>query len=255
MSGDLPPNQPPGGGSSSGMPPGGGGEPPKMPPGWAPPEAQTGQKSDQAKTTPWEERGTRGWFDALVETIKSSLFSPGEFFGKMPTSGDMGSPILYIVVLGWIGGAIGQIWQYLLGRSMGSILHNINPQIPVGGSTGLGMVIGMIVVLPILILIGLFIGAAIFHVCLMIVGGAKTGFESTVRVLAYSGGSTSLFQIVPLIGPLVGGIWGLVLYIIGFSRANEISGGKAALAVFLPIIVCCACGIGFAVMAQGGKLM
>jgi len=233
--------------------------PPNNPPGWAPPETGTQQKAAGTKTTPWDERSARGWFDALVETVKSSLFSPSEFFEKMPTSGDMASPILYVVVLGWIGGAIGQVWQYILGKGLGSMLHNINPAIPVGGSTGLAAVIGTIVLLPIFILIGLFIGAAIFHVCLMIVGGAKSGFESTVRVLAYSGGSTSLLQVVPMIGPLVGGVWAIVLYVIGFSRVNEISGGKAALAVFLPIIACCACGIVFAIvmpgLMQGSKVM
>jgi hypothetical protein len=42
-------------------------------------------------------------------------------------------------------------------------------------------------------------------------------------------------------GQFVGLVWGLVLNIIGLSVLHRISLGRAALAVFLPLVLCCAC--------------
>ena len=193
------------------------------------------------ESIPWEERTSRGWIDALVENIKLILFEPAEFYRRMPRAGDLGSPVLYILILGWIGGGITQIWQYLFGHWFGSFLNQPPPS--------LSFTFGMLVVMPAAMVAGLFIGAGILHVGLMIVGGAKSGFESTLRVMAYSTGSTSIFQVVPIIGSIVGGIWGLVIEIMGLAKVNNITYLRAAVAVFLPLLVCCSCvGVGAAIM-------
>jgi hypothetical protein len=96
----------------------------------------------------------------------------------------------------------------------------------------------------------LFIGAAILHLCLMLVGGAKRSFETTFRVVSYAVGSTNPIAIIPFCGgavamiiPFCGGavamIWNIVLECIGLAKAHETTSGKAVLAVFLPLIVCC----------------
>src|SRR5205814_4280277 len=102
--------------------------------------------------------------------------------------------------------------------------------------------------LPLFIVIGLFIGSGIVHLCLMIVGGAKQPFETTFRVLAFSHGSAGPLQIVPLCGGLISGVWALVCTCIGVARAHETDTGRAVLAVFLPLIVCCGCGLLLLVM-------
>ena len=43
----------------------------------------------------------------------------------------------------------------------------------------------------------------------------------------------------PLCGGVIGGIWALVIVIIGLAAAHEIPTGKAAAAVLIPIVVCC----------------
>jgi hypothetical protein len=83
----------------------------------------------------------------------------------------------------------------------------------------------------------------------MILSGARQGYETTFRVLAYAQGSTAWMQVIPIFGPLIGGIWALVIEIVGLSKAHEISAGKATLAVFLPVIFCLVvCGIMFVVI-------
>src|SRR5262249_27323904 len=96
-----------------------------------------------------------------------------------------------------------------------------------------------IVLLPLFIIIGLFIGSAIVHLCLMIVGGANQSYETTFRVLAFSQGSTGPLQMVPICGGLIAGVWALVCNCIGLAPWHEADMGSAVLAVFLPLIVCC----------------
>jgi hypothetical protein len=89
------------------------------------------------------------------------------------------------------------------------------------------------------VVIGLFIGSAVVHVCLMIVGGANQPFETTYRVVAFTQGSTGPLQMIPVCGGAIAGIWGLVCTCIGLSRAHQTDTGRAVLAVLLPVIICC----------------
>jgi hypothetical protein len=98
----------------------------------------------------------------------------------------------------------------------------------------------MMVAAPIFVLLGVFIWSAIVHLFLLLVGGATAGFASTVRVVCYAG-TVQVFQIVPFCGGLIGFVWGIVLYIIGIAAAHRTSQGKAALAVLLPLVLCCVC--------------
>jgi hypothetical protein len=191
---------------------------------------------------PWEDRATLGFFPALFENLRRCLFEPAEFFERMPKRENLGAALGYLVLLGWVGAAAGFVWslairgpQMAFMRSMG-----IEPR-SAALSPNLEMLIyaGAIVLAPIFILIAAFIASAILHVFLWMLDGAKEGFEATVRVYAYAAGSTAVFQIIPLCGGLVAVIWSLVLQIIGLSRAHGISPGKAALAVLLPLALCC----------------
>jgi len=183
---------------------------------------------------PWDRDG--GFMERLVGTIKEVLFSPNYAFQKMRLRGNYGRPLLFGFMLIGLGSFLGSLWMLLI-MGAGSSFFS---------SPGMGqaaMPIGVFVVMyffqsAIAGLVGPFISAAIYHVCLLIVKGAKRDFECTYRVIAYASGSTAVFNLIPIIGQLIGAIWAIVAIIIGFSRAHGISGGKAALAYFLPLIVC-----------------
>jgi hypothetical protein len=85
----------------------------------------------------------------------------------------------------------------------------------------------------------------------MIVGGANQSFETTFRVLAFSQGSAGPLQMIPICGGLISGVWGLVCSCIGLARAHDTDTGRAVLAVFLPLIVCCG-GVLFIALMFGG---
>jgi hypothetical protein len=173
----------------------------------------------------------------MWETIKGVLINPAQTFAGMRTEGGIGTPILYAIILGSIGGIIGIIWQGLIY----TLDFMVNEEIAKYAANSI-LLIFMAIFMPLLVTIGLFISSGIAHVCLIIVGGANKNFEATFRVFAYTNGSVALFQIVPFCGGIVGGIWGLICNIIGLKEAHETTTGKAVLAILLPVILfifCC----------------
>ena len=185
---------------------------------------------------PWDDRQQKGFVSAFIETLQMVLTRPAEAFTVMRREGGFGEPLIYAV----IGAGIGAIVQFLLSFALQSLglFANHRNAFGVMGGMGIGS-IAFIIIVPFAIVIGLFIGAAIIHLCLMLVGGANQPFETTFRVLAFSQGSTGPLQMIPVCGGIVAGVWALVCNCIGLARAHETDTGRAVLAIFLPAIVCC----------------
>jgi len=184
---------------------------------------------------PWENRQERGLFNAFVETLVMVLTKPGEAFTVMRREGGLGEPIIYAL----IGGCVGGIVSFLFSLGFHSIGLFTNRNNSLAAMTGMGIGSAMIILLPLFIVVFLFIWSALAHLCLMIVGGANQSFETTFRVLAFTHGSTGPLQMIPICGGFIAGVWALVCNCIGLARAHETDTGRAVLAVFLPLIVCC----------------
>jgi hypothetical protein len=164
------------------------------------------------------------------------------------------SPLLYGVLAGYVGFVAQAIYGTVLqGMFAGSLatLGGGRDAAPLMALTqgGLGLVV-QIVLGPIQVIIGLFLMSAIYHLFLMLFGGARKGFEATFRVLCF-GQAASLLGVIPVCG-ILAGVYALVLYVIGLSEAHGISRGKAAAAVLVPILlVCCCCAAGLMIMFGG----
>lgn len=207
-------------------------QPPGASPGSIPVAAAVGARSG----LPWDDRRQKGFFSAFIETLQMVLTRPSEAFTVMKREGGFGEPLLY----GVIGGSVGAIVAFLfsiLFRSFGMFADQRNPLNAMAGM-GIGS-IGFLILAPLGIVIVLFIGAAIVHLCLMIVGGANQPFETTFRVLAFTQGSTGVLQLIPVCGGLIACVWGIVVNCIGLARAHETDTGRAVLAVVLALVVCC----------------
>src|SRR5215470_17881154 len=166
---------------------------------------------------PWEHRQERGFFNAFVGTLSMVLTRPAEAFTVMKREGGLGEPLIYALVGGCVGGIVSLLFS--LGfRSIGLFADKNNG---LAAMTGMGIGFGAIILVPVFIVIGLFIGSGIVHLCLMIVGGANKPFETTFRVFAFSQGSAGPLQIVPLCGGLISGVWAIVCTCFGLARAQE----------------------------------
>jgi hypothetical protein len=224
----------------------GGTAPPAIPPvqpgaGAAPTSTAVAERTG----LPWEHRRERGFFNAFIETLTMVLTRPAEAFSVMKREGGLGEPLIYALIGAFVGGIASFLFS--LGFQSIGLFSDRNNSLAAMAGMGIGSA-AMIIVLPLFIVIGLFIGSGIVHLCLMIVGGANQSFETTFRVLAFSQGSAGPLQIIPLCGGLISGVWALVCDCIGLARAHETDTGRAVLAVFLPLIVCCGGGLLIAFM-------
>jgi hypothetical protein len=193
---------------------------------------------------PWDERQTKGLFNAFIETLQMVLSRPVAAFTAMKREGGLGGPLFYAIIGGTFGAALAVIYNFVLrsvtpfGDRHGALAHLFG---------GLAWIV-LLILTPLFVVIGMFIGSAILHVCLMIVGGAKQSFETTFRVICFVEGSVSPLLVVPFCGGLIAGIWKIVLYCIGLARAHETDTGRAVIAVLLPLIICCGGALLIAVM-------
>jgi len=209
-----------------------------------------------AQAFPWEQRAERGFLAALLETIRMVLLEPTKAFQAMPKVGGLGAPLFFFVLCATVGGVAGLVYQM--------VLTAVNPQ---AGSPEQRMVAealastaalgGTIMVLPFVFAALAFVSAALTHLALMIVGGAKKSFEATFRVVCYAGGATAVLQLLPVCGALAAWVWNILATVTGLSEVHGISKGRALAAVLLPTVVCCALMIGaamFVVALAGGAI-
>lgn len=207
-----------------------------VPPSPAPPGA-----------TPWDQRERLGLITALVDTVRFVLGRPGEFFQRMPVTGGLGSPLLFGVLVGWLGLVAASLYQAIFRSIVGSSLGALGDRPELTALLGFveswAGFIAQVVFGGVFVAIGIFVSAAILHVMLLLLGGANHGFEATFRVVCFVQ-ATSLVLILPFCGQIVQPFWSLVLAIIGLAAAHGIGHGKAAAAVLLPLLLVCCCCLG-----------
>ena len=180
--------------------------------------------------SPWEMRSDLGVWQGLFETFKGILFSPEKLFSTMTHEGGIKEPLAYGLLFGSIGCMLGVFWQFLmLTESLPSILPNVIGQI----NLGLGFLAVMIMT-PFYILINMFVVSGILHLCLVIVGGARNGFEGTFRTVAFSQ-SVRVLGLVPIVGGLVAWVWQFIVQVIGLREIHETSYLRTIMAMLLPV--------------------
>ncbi len=196
------------------------------------------------KKTAWEERDNSGFLTGLLRTLKETLFAPSRFFKQMAVTGGLTDPLLYAMIVGTIGITFYYLWDIFLHASLQSFMTSElltaadrNPVSSMGTAT-------VAILTPFMLIFSMFIVSGMLHLFLLIVRGARAGFEATFRVVSYSV-SPFVFLIIPFCGMLVTSLWMVILTIIGLKEAHEISGGKATFAVLFPFLFC----FGFFILA------
>jgi hypothetical protein len=223
---------------------------PPEPPAFPPPPPPPGTSSD---SIPWERREQLGFGPALVETVKLFVTDPQNAYRRTREKGDLTEPLLFAVIVSWVGIVASSIYGLFLSQAWMNFLpmqmrEKMGMRMP--GAFG---AIGQIILGPVIVAIGLFIGAAILHLCFMVVGAlsaSTAGFEGTFRVVAYAA-VADLANVIPFAGGLIGAVWKIVLVVIGAVALHKTTTGKAVAGVLIPIVVCCVCVIVFGVMIGG----
>ena len=201
--------------------------PPPVPP---PPPSSGGRTGP-----PWEQPGPA--VQRFIDTAKGVLLDSEQAFANMRREGGLANPLVYYLI-----GALLSVLAQAIWNGIGFSMPGMG-----SGYAGAG-VLSALVMGACFVILGIFIGSGIVHLMLMLLGGQNYPFETTLRTIAYAHGSAAPIGAVPFCGGLIAMLWGLYAVVIGLSKTQEISVGKAAAAVLIPGLVCCAIAFIFAVI-------
>jgi hypothetical protein len=155
---------------------------------------------------------------SFISTVRSVVLQPADFYRGILRRGDFLNPLIFAIICYVVSAILGGLIALAL------------------GNRGFGGFIGNIILTPIGAAIGLFIGAGILHLLVMvIVGSRNSGYEATFRVAAYTS-VVNLVSWIPLIG-WIASLYGIYLAIVGVREVHTTTTGKAALVVLIPVVV------------------
>jgi hypothetical protein len=155
---------------------------------------------------------------SFINAVRGVVTAPVGFFRGIRREGDFVNPLIFAIICYEVSAILGGIIALAF------------------GSRGFGGFLASIILGPIGAAIGLFIGAGILHLLVMlIVGSRNSGFEGTFRVGAYAA-VTSLVSWIPVIG-WIASLYGIYLAIMGIREVHNTSTGKAAIVVLIPAVV------------------
>jgi hypothetical protein len=193
----------------------------------APPRGPTGGPSG----------GTGGEFNlsdpvgSFVSNARKVLLNPVGFFRSIARRGDFVGPLVFAVICALISGLLSGLLGFLLALIGGDI-----------GTALVGLLSGIFLT-PIVTVIGLFIGAGVYHLLVvLLIKPSNAGFEATFRVAAY----VSVVQLVtwlaaiPILGllvALVAGVYSIYLSVVGIREVHASTTGRAAAVVLIPTAV------------------
>jgi hypothetical protein len=154
----------------------------------------------------------------FINTVQGVVLQPANFFRGILRQGDFINPLIFAIICYEVSAILGGVISMAFGNQ------------------GFGGFIAGIILAPIGTAIGLFIGAGIIHLLVMLIVGSRNGgFEATFRVAAYSS-VVNLVSWIPFIG-WIASLYGIYLGIVGIREVHTTTTGKAALVVLIPVAV------------------
>jgi len=213
----------------------------------------SGPGSPPANTSarlPWEDRAQLGFFEALVQTLRLLVTRPGDGFSRLRPDGDLASPLLFGILVSWMFMLVSQVWSLVMSSALEDLFGGISELDALFQSPSVWGIAATTVLWPFFFVVVAFLGSAILHGSMMIVGGtaqSKAGFEGTLKVFCYASVS-GMGQLIPIAGGIVAMLWSFILHVTGLATVHDAPQGRALAAVLIPSFVCCACAMGTAAM-------
>jgi hypothetical protein len=168
--------------------------------------------NDQSQSIQQQLQGEARSLPAIVFAV---ITNPVRFFRQMPKTGGYLAPLIFMVLIGVVGGLLLTILA-LFGLGRGGVL------------TGLAAV----VLMPLMMAIFSFLGAAILFIFWKILGSGES-FETAYRCSAYASAImpvTVVLQVVPYLGSVLGLAWMTCLMVVASTEVHRIAAKKAWIA-------------------------
>jgi hypothetical protein len=186
---------------------------------------------------PWDNRRHHGTLAAAWETCRLVLTAPAAFFTRMRTRDGHASPILFCLLLNFIGALFAGIWSLAISPEVTeqAIAETLPASLNIdllGGPAGLHriMLAVSVVVGPLVSVIGVYLWAGMMFLMLRILQVDGRDFHTTLRIAAYAN-TMQLALLLPMLGGFFALAGTLVIMIIGIRTRNGIGGGKAGFIV------------------------
>lgn len=142
----------------------------------------------------------------------------------------MKEPLSFGLLFGSLGAMFGGFWQFLI---LWGKLTSLGDYV-LGRYTVLLLFLGFMILVPFLVVMGMLCTTGVLHASLRMVRGAKRGLGATFRVIAYSQ-TTEIFNVIPLVGGVVGWIWQLIIRIIGLKEIHGTTYARVIMAFLIPL--------------------
>jgi len=162
--------------------------------------------------------------DSFVEKVKGFILNPGETFQKSKAD-DMETALPYFAILVLINAILSAIVAAILPANL---LYAGMP-----GGVALPIMVFFVVLVAEFIFTLVF--AAWLHLWVYIVGGRK-GIWQTFNAVIYGSTPSLLLGWIPVISILFG-LWSVVLWVLGVRDLQELTTGKAIVAVAIAILI------------------
>jgi hypothetical protein len=169
---------------------------------------------------------------SFISTARGVALDPANFFRGIRRQGDFVNPLVFALICALINGVLSGIIGFLIALTGDG-----------GAGAAFGSLVSGVIGVPIATAIGLFIGAAIFHLLVMLlIKPTHEGFEATFRVGAYASVTqlVSWLSVIPILGVLISlvvGLYSIFLGVVGIREMHSTTTGRAALVVLIPVAV------------------
>lgn len=186
-----------------------------------------------SEVVPWESGSAdQAPLHALAVTFRNSFFRNKLFFSKISGNPSLIPALIYGMALGSIGTCAALFWNRfpflsfkMLFPDSGIISDFSNAVSP-----------GSLIATPIILLAQLFFSTIYVHAMLFITRSSKKPFLVTFKTLCYAEGAM-VFQILPLIGPLLGLMAWIYLTVSGIHTVHATSIKRTMLVLLLPLLL------------------
>jgi hypothetical protein len=181
---------------------------------------------------------------SFTRSARDVLVQPAAFFRGIRRQGDFVNPLLFAVICTVISAVLSGVLGFLFSLVIGD-------QGMVGALVAL---VTGVILSPIFSVIGLFIGAGIWHLLVMLlVRPSNAGFEATFRVAAYLSAIQLITWVaaIPILGwiiALIAAIYGLYVAYFGIREVHSASNQRAAAVVAIPVLAAIVFSLVFGVL-------
>lgn len=170
-------------------------------------------------------------------TVRRVLLEPVGFFRNMARADSLWNPLVFAVACALISLLLTYLTLPLIPfagerEGLGGLLAEVGDRSPASVAA---LVLVVLVFAPLFVVLGLYVGAAIYQILVTIfVGRENAGFDATLRIYAYTT-AVGLLTWVPVVG-YGASLYGFFLAFLGLREVHRTTTRRALAVVLVPVL-------------------